>query len=99
MSELDRIRAELIYRGLSEGTPEYDAAFLAAKVGLCQERQGVSSCFACHAFDYCEIGKRFLREQREKAYELGLAQGYNDAMAQRIVGEVHGQEEEDRHDE
>lgn len=43
--------------GYQPGTPAYDRALRAAKVGRCQEMQGVPDCPACDAYEHCELTK------------------------------------------
>ena len=46
--------------GHKPGTPEYDKALIALKVGRCKEMHGVHECSDCPAHDHCELRREYM---------------------------------------
>jgi hypothetical protein len=81
----DDITYMLEAMGFVQGTPAFEREFELARVQKCQQLQGVGTCFACKAFDGCEVAKNYLRGERERAFEAGRRAGETEARLVRSV--------------
>ena len=61
---LSEIAEQAKDEGIEPGSPDFDKRIRQLKVIKCREMRGLYSCSECEAFDYCELVKQVLRDNR-----------------------------------
>jgi hypothetical protein len=90
MSVLDDLDADLEIAGLEPGTPEFEVAKRRQQVAICQDLRGEASCFTCSAYLNCVVAKAHLRDERERAYAIGVRQGMRNAQVAKDLETIQG---------
>lgn len=63
-SVLGRLREDAKIEGYVAGTEAFERRVRQLQVTKCREYKGVFNCTECKFFDYCELIKVVMREQR-----------------------------------
>lgn len=61
---LDLLRQEVKQEGYTDGTPEHDRRLRQMQVIRCREMRGMLNCIDCPVYDYCEIVKQVMRDNK-----------------------------------
>ena len=61
---IGQLKRDAVLEGYVQGTEAFDHKVRQLQVSKCREMRGHSSCSECQFFDYCDLVKRLMRDNR-----------------------------------